>query len=167
MSEAIGDTGPIRHLYEIAHLESLRVFDHITISDLVAGELTTAQIDIEDLRTGELLKVTTVPADAFQRVLSDHKAASIQSADAQVFVLAQESRFQIPVLTDDLALRRLLENYKATVVGSVGILVRSYSSGLLSRDDLLKAIEQLFTQSTLHSSRAFRAYIYNLLTKLP
>jgi predicted nucleic acid-binding protein len=71
------------------------------------------------------------------------------------------------VLTDDLALRRLLESHGATVAGTFGILVRAYSSGRLRRDELEEAVEALFHRSSLHLSRAFRIYIQELLKKLP
>jgi predicted nucleic acid-binding protein len=85
----------------------------------------------------------------------------------KVIVLAQSSQFRKPILTDDLALRRRLESHAATVVGSVGVLVRAYTSGRLSRNSLESAIDALFTASTLHMNRAFRAYIRHLLADLP
>ena len=39
MGEAITDTGPVLHLYEIGQLESLRIFDSLAMPDLVAEEL--------------------------------------------------------------------------------------------------------------------------------
>jgi len=70
------------------------------------------------------------------------------------------------VLTDDLALRRRLENQGVTVVGSVGVLVRAYTTGRIRRDELEGAVDTLFTISTLHLSRAFRAYVRHLLANL-
>lgn len=90
----------------------------------------------------------------------------IQPADAQVFLLVQASRFQALVLTDDLALRKLIESHGATVVGSVGILIRAYSSGKLDRRQLDEAFRALFDDSTLHLSQAFRAYLAQLLKSL-
>ena len=64
-------------------------------------------------------------------------------------------------------LRRQLENHQATVVGSVGILVRAYTTGYLNRHELENATDALFTTSTLHLSRAFRSYIQHLIASLP
>ena len=75
---------------------------------------------------------------------------AIHSADAQVLALARAQGPRAPValvLTDDLALRRRLEAEGAVVVGSVGVLVRAYRSGLLRR-------EELDPRSTRSSSRA-------------
>lgn len=91
---------------------------------------------------------------------------TIHPADAQVFALAQLHQFAMPVLTDDLDLRRRLESQGAVVVGSVGVLVRAYSRHLISRAELENAVDMLFTQSTLHVSRAFVAYVRGLLSEL-
>ncbi len=84
----------------------------------------------------------------------------------QVLALAKSQRFASAVLTDDLDLRRCLEDQGAVVVGSVGVLVRAYSRGYLTRAELENAIEALFAQSTLHTSRAFAAHVRRLLDEL-
>jgi predicted nucleic acid-binding protein len=103
---------------------------------------------------------------AWQEVLTT-AGAPIQPADAQVFVLARDSGFQSLVLTDDLVLRRLLESQGTRVTGTVGVLIRAYSSGRISRADLDSSIAALFDASSLHLSRGFRIYVKNLLETLP
>ncbi len=68
MTEAISDTGPIRHLAEITQLDSLHVFEHILIPDLVAAELDVALIDIKPFREENWLTVTQVPVTDIRRV---------------------------------------------------------------------------------------------------
>jgi predicted nucleic acid-binding protein len=166
--EAITDTGPVLHLHEIDWLEALRVFDRLMIPDLVAEELCTYGLDPNQLGvTGLSTIIAVVEKREWGSVVNRTNQPTIQPADAQVFVLAQASQFQEPILTDDLALRRQLENHQATVVGSVGILVRAYTTGYLNRRELENAIDALFTTSTLHLSRAFRSYIQHLITNLP
>ena len=92
---------------------------------------------------------------------------AIQPADAQVLVLARLNRFRDPVLTDDLVLRRRLEDHQVLAIGSIGILIRAYTTGHLSRTDLENAVEALITTSSLHISPAFRKYISHLITTLP
>ena len=91
----------------------------------------------------------------------------VQPADAQVFSLARESGFRSLVLTDDLALRRLLEGYGSPATGTVGILIRAYTVQRISRDELELAFDALFRVSTLHLGRAFRTYLRHLLSDLP
>lgn len=168
MREAITDTGPVLHLHEIGQLESLRIFERLVMPDLVAEELCNYGLDPSHLGV-TALKVTIVIVERteWSPVLSEADQPTIHPADAQVFVLARSSQFQKPVLTDDLALRRRLESQGGTVVGSVGVLVRAYTTGHLKRDELESAVDALFTTSTLYMSRAFKVYVRYLLADLP
>jgi predicted nucleic acid-binding protein len=168
VSEAITDTGPMLHLNEIDWLEALSIFNHLIIPNLVAEELNAFGLDPTDLGiTGLNTTVVTVEKKEWSLAISSPNQPTIHPADAQVFVLAQSNQFQNPVLTDDLALRQRLENQQATVVGSVGILVRAYTTGHLKRNELEGAIEALLTDSTLHMSPAFRTYVRHLTANLP
>jgi predicted nucleic acid-binding protein len=165
--EAISDTGPILHLHEIGQQAVLGIFECLIIPDLVAEELRTYGFDVAQLDiVGLTFSLVPVAAKEWQAVVQRPEAPPIQPADAQVFVLAQASQFQQPVLTDDLTLRRHLETHGAAVVGSMGVLVRAYRMGQLQRPELEEAVEALFDQSTLHLSRAFRAYMRQLLASL-
>jgi predicted nucleic acid-binding protein len=168
MPKAIADTGPLLHLHEIGRIESLACFDELTLPDLVAQELRAYQLDPACLGVAGLrVTLRTVDKSAWEPILYLADQPAIQPADAQVFILARESGYRTVVLSDDLALRRRLEKEGAGVVGSVGVLVRAYTSGRLERGALDDALDALFTTSTLHMSFAFRAYVRHLLDDLP
>jgi len=167
MPEAISDTGPILHLHEIDRLDTLGVFDRLIIPGMVAGELSLYGLEDATLSTlGVRISVVPVSTASRQDIMVGD-GPLIHPADAEVFVLAEGNGFQIPVLTDDLALRRRLEARGAVVVGSIGVLVRAYRTGRLTRPELESAVDALFTVSTLRLSRAFRAYVRQLLADLP
>ncbi len=138
MREAIADTGPVLHLHEIGQLDCLAVFDNLVIPDLVAEELRAYGLDPSRLNVAGLnVVVVSVAKEEWAPVVMEAGQSIIHPADAQVFILAQSDRFQKPVLTDDLALRRRLESRGATAVGSVGVLVRAYATGRLQRNELV------------------------------
>ena len=170
-ADAIGDTGPVLHLQEIARLGALRVFRRLTVPRLVAAELRGFGVDLDRVAVPGLeIRVVPVTGARWRPLVEAVGARAIHSADAQVLALAraQVPRAPLsPVLTDDLALRRRLEAEGAVVVGSVGVLVRAYRSGLLRREELDAAVDALFFESTLHLDRAFRAYVRRLLSDLP
>ncbi|MBI2877928.1 MAG: hypothetical protein HYY20_13715 [Candidatus Tectomicrobia bacterium] len=167
MREAISDTGPILHLYEINRLETLQIFEQLFLPSMVAEELRLYGMDPLDL--GGEVRVCVVPVSEQNRteVLAEEGGFLIHPADAEVFVLSREDGFKMSVLTDDLALRRRLEMHGTVVTGSVGVLVRAYRTGLLQRDSLEIAVDALFDESTLHLSHAFRVYVRQLLADLP
>lgn len=167
MSSAIADTGPILHLNEIDRLDALNIFARITMPRLVLQELAKHNVTRGrfDNQMFELV-IVDVPESKWQPLTQALGQPVIHAADAQVFVIAQESDFTTPVLTDDLALRRRLDGVNATSVGTIGILVRAYKQSLFNRQELDSSIDALFTSSTLHASRAFKAYIEKLLSDL-
>ena len=168
MSEAIADTGPILHLHEIDQLKALTIFSRLTIPDLVAEELRNFEIDPRRLEiAGVMTSVVVVEKDKWETANTETGQTAIQPADAQVFILAQSNQFRPLVLTDDLALRRRLEDKNTTVVGSIGILVRAYTTELLERSELVNAVEALCTNSTLYMSSPFQAFVRHLITNLP
>lgn len=143
------------------------VFAHLEVPDLVAGELASYGLEVSNLGVvGLTVRVVAVAEADWERVLRAPSQAPIQPADAQVVLLARGDHFRALVLTDDFTLRRRLEDEGATAVGSVGILVRAYHGGRITRLQLDDAIDALFTRSTLHLSRAFRGYVRQLLSHL-
>jgi len=168
MPEAISDTGPILHMREIGYLRALGIFVRLIVPGLIAEELRFYSVDLDNLGVPDL-SVSVVPVDHARRnrVLTEEGGEGlIHPADAEVFILAQDEGFQTPVLTDDLALRRRLEAREAVVTGSVGILVRAYKTGRLTRTELETAVDTLFTDSSLYLNRAFLAYVRQLLVDL-
>ncbi|HEV2846154.1 MAG TPA: hypothetical protein VG477_14965 [Thermoanaerobaculia bacterium] len=166
MPETVSDTGPVLHLQEISRLTTLSVVAPLSLPDLVLEELEARAAGKSRLdAAGIEFTISPVKTEQWREILRT-VAPQIQPADAQVFALIRDSGFKALGLTDDLDLRSVLESHGAQVVGSVGILVRAYKSGLIGRDDLEDAIDDLFDRSTLHLSRAFRAYLRQFLKNL-
>lgn len=167
MPETISDTGPVLHLQEIARLSALSTVAPLLLPDLVVEELARHGVAADRLmEAGIGFTTQKVEPLVWRQVLRD-VAPQVQPADAQVFSLAQESGFRSLVLTDDLALRRLLEGHGSPVTGTVGILIRAYTLQLISREELELAFDALLRTSTLHLGRAFRTYLRSLLSDLP
>lgn len=164
--EAISDTGPILHLNEIDRLDSLNIFERLFVTGLVANELNSYGIDVLKLDLKTSVSLVDVDNEKQFQEISKLITKPIHPADTEVFILARDRNYSIPVLTDDLTLRRQLEQQGALVIGTIGILVKAYHNGLMNREDLDGAIDSLFEESTLFISRAFRSYIRKLLTDL-
>lgn len=166
--ETVSDTGPILHLREIGRLSFLASLSPLNIPELVHAELSFYGIHPAELTTAGLeLTVTPVAEPVWKEILLTPGFSQIQPADAQVFAMARSRSFQGLVLTDDLALRRLLEREGTIVTGSIGVLIRAYRDGRLERGLLERCLEDLLEQSTLHLSLAFRVYVRQLVAELP
>ncbi len=164
--KAITDTGPILHLHEINHLNALESFEELQMTPLVVEELSRFGLEPKLLEAaGPKVAVFPPESDTWQSLLQDGGPV-IQPADAQILVLARQTHFGLPVLTDDLSLRQRVESEGGTAVGSLGILLRAYRIGALTRQRLENAVERLLKESTLHLSVTFRGYIRRLLQEL-
>lgn len=137
----------------------------LTFPNAVWDELRQRRVDRRALQQAGI-RFTLSPA-AGRELPPGSETPRLQPADIEVFLLAREGRFESLVLTDDLALRRVLEEHGAVVAGSVGVLVRAYAIGRLSRQELERSMEALLEESSLHLSRAFRVYVKKLLADLP
>ena len=168
MTEAVSDTGPVLHLHEIDQTSALSLFQRLFMPDLVLEELMAYGIGPARLNAvGVTVAPVSVTATDWTAILNAPHLPTLHPADAQVYVEARRHAYRLPVLTDDLALRRRLEQAGALVIGTVGLLVRAYTLKRLNRLELVGAIDALFSVSTLHMSRAFRAYIRQLIETLP
>ena len=167
MSEAVSDTGPVLHLWEIGQVQALDVFERVLLPPLVAEELSRYGVALEAQVLKATLEVVPVEDGERQQVLGEPTIFAIHAPDAEVVVLTRRTGFRLSVLTDDLALRKRLEAEGADVSGSFGVLIRAYKKGFLGRLELESAVEALFSDSTLHAGAPFRAYARALLAELP
>lgn len=165
VAEAIGDTGPFLHLHEIDRLDALQVFTRIEVPELVWRELESFGLSRAALKPGETrpaLAVVQVSAGLL-RGSEESGSVRLQPADEQVLALARHTSYQLPVLTDALAVRRRIEHEGGIAVGTVGVLVRCHRLGKSSFSQLEDSIERLMTGSSLHMSRPFRRFVRKLI----
>lgn len=166
MLEAVADTGPPLHLAEAGQIRHLRMFDIVTMPSGVEAELKKKGVLPQVKKAlGKKLKVEGVAESAVADVSRRLSAFRLQDADLQVAALATVSSSSA-VLTDDLQLRKALEQSGHLVVGSIGILIRSYRDGKLTRVALERGLSRIFDDSSLYLSRAFKRHVLSLLDQL-
>ena len=166
MTEVITDTGPILHLNEINNLLVLDIFEQIKLPDLVADELEAYDLNVNKLNIKTNIVICPIDHEQSLNIRQKLGQPFIHLTDAAVFILAQNANFSLPVLTDDLALRRQLEMHDTLVTGSIGILIRAYHQQLINKTELESAIDSLFNDSSLQLSQVFRVYVHKLLNEL-
>jgi predicted nucleic acid-binding protein len=90
---------------------------------------------------------------------------SLHTADLSTAALAGRLKPDV-VLTDDLQLRKALEVHGHKVVGSVGVMVRAFTCGIIGKAELHTAIDELLDGSSLYTSRAFRQHVRDILSAI-
>ena len=163
---AVADTGPLLHLAEIQQDALFTNFRKIVISSAIEAELVRYQVmgRLRSILPDQLHVIPVeVPPPAFcPQEINEFRH---QPADVSVIRLACLIQPQL-VLTDDLLLRRYLESKNYKVVGSIGILIRSFHLQQISKNDLYFYLDRLFDDSSLYFSRGFYAYVRTLLEHL-
>jgi predicted nucleic acid-binding protein len=168
VSEAISDTGPILHLAEIGALSVLTIFKKVFVSNLVDEELLSYGIDlaVEGQRWPKLtFEAKTVGQERVSELLRELTAFKLHRADASIIALADDLRIR-PILTDDMELRKALESRGHEAVGSIGVVVRAYKVGKLTKEALEDLIDDLFSRSSLYLSKGFRQFVREMLVAL-
>lgn len=163
---AVSDTGPPLHLTEVEQADALAVFGVIHITLQVRDELARHGVlaDVAAALGRRLIdeSVTQEEAAAAASSVADY---ALHPADVSVVALAERIRPTV-VLTDDLSLRRAIESLGRTVTGSIGVLVRAFRAGMLSRADLEWSLDRLMNGSTLYLSPGLRAHVRSLIDDL-
>ena len=163
---AISDTGPLLHLGEVGALRHMSIFERIVVSQFVAIELERHGV-LAEIQESLGKRLHIVPVDdadiSAQREILGRCA--LHHTDLSVAALA--SRFPADiVLTDDLRLRRGLEQRGLPVVGSIGVLFRAFQSGKMKREELVAILNTLMNGSTLYLSRGLRDCVLHRLDDL-
>lgn len=169
MRSVVCDTGPLTHLWQIDLWAAFRAFDTIHLPEQVVKEVEQ-HVGLKQLRKSEActLQIHPVSQPQIESVRRSTRSSSfmLQVTDLAVLVLSKILKPDF-TLTDDLTLRRALEEQGQTPMGSVGLLLYAYKSNLLSQQQLDQSIDRLFVQSTLYLSPQFKSYVRKLIkTKL-
>lgn len=165
--EAVSDTGPVRHLWEIQQQRILTLFSTIYLPNQVKEELSLQDVwQNLDQAVLDCFRVESVADSEIQKMSVTKAFTELQPADIAVIALAK-SLNPSAVLTDDLDLRKALESLGLTAVGSVGLLIRAFKNGHFGKPELEVLIDGLFTGSTLYLSPAFKQRVRKLIKDLP
>lgn len=150
----MADAGPLIHLSEINALFLLRLFEMLHIPQTVwletVGQGRVAQADLVELNNLKNEKSTETEVARFVR---DNDLEGLHRGECESLYVCQQINIPI-ILTDDLAVRETAKRLKLTPVGSLGIVIRSYQTGIISLDEAERNIFDLQDISTLFVTRA-------------
>lgn len=139
--QAVSNSGPIMHLNEIGALKTFRIFKHVYIPPEVGRE--TAHIKKPStIQTSEL----SAAAKDLAKLLIVENA--VDMGEAQAIALAASRGIRV-FLTDDLAARDAAKQQNLEPHGTLGILLRAFREGIITKDAAISYVKLLHTGSTL------------------
>lgn len=125
----VSDTTPISNFIQLELKDLLQqMFGMITIPEAVALELDKGREFVGNWRVtyGNLIQVVSVKQDP----LTDQLLINLHPGEAEALTLAIRQKVQI-LLCDDMDARRAAIYHGVKVTGTLGILVKAKSAGLL------------------------------------
>lgn len=140
----VSDTTPIISLIKIKHLELLKkLFKKVIIPYAVYSELTSnsAFIDeIAEVRNATFLEVLSVNNEEAVRLFS--KGTGLDVGESETIVLAEELNAEL-ILMDERKGRIIAKQMGLQITGTLGILIESYHTKLISSDDVREYMDLL------------------------
>lgn len=151
---AVADSGPLIHLEEIGSLSLLRLFEQLHIPQTVWSEATHRDRVAET----SLLELDNIerqfPAQKELAVFVQNKGLqTLHAGECESLFVCHQTNVPL-ILTDDLAVRETAKRLRLTPVGSLGIVIKSYRSELVTLNEAERYIFDLQDISTLFVTRA-------------
>ena len=129
----VSDTTPLITLMKAGRLDLLKsLFGEVLLPEAVFAEVTsnnTFRDEADMIRGSDYIKIVKVTNT--DRVAFLQRVTGLDRGESEAIVYADESKADL-LLMDEAAGRKVALNMKLPLTGRVGILVRSYKSGLLS-----------------------------------
>jgi predicted nucleic acid-binding protein len=148
------DSGPLIHLTEIGCVSLLRIFEKIHVPDAVWNETVGLQrvCDADLLQLGNVQR-HTLPHSQVAQFVETHHLQKLHIGECECLYLGRQNAIPL-LLTDDLAVREVSPVLGMTPVGSLGIIIRAYSRGLVSLSQAEAHIAALSDASSLFVTSA-------------
>lgn len=147
-AEAVSDTGPLIHLSQIDELESLKIMDRLLVPSEVENEFRKGDSlkKLDELGIIEVKQVKGKLADSAGAMARRYK---LDLGEAEAINLAEKEGISL-LFTDDLDCRRTAMTRGLEPHGSVGILLRAYRDGIISKEKAVTKIRELHSDSSLY-----------------
>lgn len=138
---AVSDSGPIMHLSEIGALKAFGIFKQVYIPPEVERET----VHIKKPSAIQISELSAAAKDLAKLLMVEN---AVDMGEAQAIALAASKGIQI-FLTDDLAARDAAKQQSLEPHGTLGILLRAFREGMITKSAAISSVELLHTSSTL------------------
>jgi len=146
--EAVSDTGSLIHLFQIEKLQLLKIVDRLLIPLEVKDEFRKGG-SLKELRELDIIEVKEVKGTHADSAGAMSRKFGLDLGEAEAIVLAKKKGISL-IFTDDLEARRAAMMRSLEPHGSIGILLRAYRDGIISKEETITAIRQLHSDSSLY-----------------
>ncbi|HLC55911.1 MAG TPA: hypothetical protein VJJ23_01615 [Candidatus Nanoarchaeia archaeon] len=144
-NKACSYTGLVLHLNEINKINLLKIFSKIIISFYVKEELSNYKIDF----LPKNFEIDNVNKD---QVLLIAERYSLNIGESLVIWLNKNLKIPI-LLTDDLDAREVAISLDIKVVGTIGVIIRSFREDIIDENSAIQILKDMYEKSSLFVTR--------------
>lgn len=152
MLSAVCNSGPLIHLAQINLFKIFKQFEEIIIPKSVFEEVCVqgkpGENEIKSLKNLKIIKVKNKEIAYLKKKLYRWK---LSLPEVEAIYLAK--KLNKILLTDDLDAREAAESISVEVHGSVGVILRAFREKILTKDETINALNDLYEKSKLFVSR--------------
>ncbi len=132
----VSDTTPLITLMKAERLDILHgLFGEVLIPEAVFAELTGNEAfreEAEMIENSDYIKVVKV-RDSDQ-VSFLQRATGLDLGESEAIIYTDETKADL-LLMDEVIGRRVAQNMKLPITGSIGVLIRAFQSGIITEDE--------------------------------
>lgn len=141
----VSNSGPLIHLSEVQQLQLFQLFKQVLIPQRVleeAGKISTHLKNVTVIALDEKeIKVTAEKLKEFK----------VHAGELQALHLAYKTKALF--LTDDLEAREAATSLSLEVHGTLGIVALAYHQKMIDKEEAIRIMHQLYTNSSLYLTR--------------
>jgi len=149
IKEAVFDTGPLIHISEINKQNCFSLFKQILITKEVSDELDSLNFSgktiIKKIKNIITKNLDGKHKDTTKIIIEKHE---LDFGEASSIALCKQESINF-FFTDDLEARTFAKSLGLNVHGTIAILLRSFKEKILSKEETIKTLDSLKTNSSL------------------
>jgi len=151
---AVADSGPLIHLTEIHCIHLLHVFNKLYIPNAVwvetVGQNRISQYDLSDATN---IQRHSLPRSEVAQFVKETSITELHTGERECLFLCRQEGIST-ILTDDMAVRDAAKHMDLIPVGSLGIVVKGYTIRIISLEEAVQYINDLYNVSSLFVTHA-------------
>ena len=140
----VSDTTPLITLMKAGKLSILHsLFGEVRIPEAVFSEAVcneTFKDEANIIRNSEYIRVVKVQAQSQVEFLQ--RATGLDIGESEAIIYADEIKADL-LLMDEVAGRKVAQNMKLPITGSIGILLKAYKMGIITSDEAEDAFDRI------------------------
>jgi len=163
---AVSNSGPLIHLSQVGSFGILDMIKDVYITQEVFDEICSFNLPgRQDVKGSKTIKIKDLGKDAknYSKLLSEEYSLGL--GEATSISLAKQEKVKL-FLTDDLLARIVAKNMGLEVHGTIGIVLRAFRLGNITKKKAKEVIGNLQTGSSLFITTDLVRYVMNEIEKM-